>query len=147
MSFAPAPRLRLAAHQVRTQGIGSLSLPIGSACRRRRLDIGARIRIIAHDPETLHRFIRFGEMFLRVGLEAGGRHHPETGLAAHHPIIGAGARSSGIVSIIGLTLVSTLNFSVSSDSIDVPDGQPTTPLRPSGIWSGDIRRIVKMSLC
>jgi hypothetical protein len=62
MSFAPAARLRLAAQEVRAQCIGPLSLPIDGDGYRRRLDIGARIRIVAQDPETLHRFTCFGEM-------------------------------------------------------------------------------------
>ncbi len=40
------------------------------------------------------------------------------------------AFSSGYVSIIGLTPVSELNLSVSSESMPVPEGQPATVRRP-----------------
>ena len=58
MSFAPAARLRLAAHEIRTQRLGPLGLPIGGWRFSRR----RRIRVVAHDPETLHRFMRFAEI-------------------------------------------------------------------------------------
>ena len=53
--------------------------------------------------------------------------------------ISLGGFRSGNVSIIGRTSDSTLNFSVSSESVAVPDGQPRMERRAPMSSSGDLR--------